>query len=72
MQSHWAMQWYHNAMILLHRPLISRFRAGHPFVSNPHHRKATEHANRLVDLMAQFAAGLNIETVSTFTISLCM
>ncbi|KAL5528387.1 hypothetical protein ACEPAF_7523 [Sanghuangporus sanghuang] len=53
--------WYHVAMILLHRPLINRPRPGHTFVSNTHHRKATEHANRLVDLFVLFAAGQEID-----------
>lgn len=50
-------------MILLHRPLIPRPRMGHTYVGNNHHKKATEHANLLVDLLAQFEAGEKIDTV---------
>lgn len=57
------IQWYHVAVILLHRPLIPRFRAGQVFISNAHHKKATDHANQLVDLLAQFAAGQEIDKV---------
>ncbi|KAH8119301.1 fungal-specific transcription factor domain-containing protein [Phellopilus nigrolimitatus] len=53
--------WYHVAIILLHRPLIHRPRVGQNFVSNVHHKKATDHANQLVDLLAQFAVGQEIE-----------
>lgn len=62
-------QWYHTSIITLHRPLISRPRIGQPFVSNVHHKKATEHANRLVDLLTQYAAGQEIDKVSTMFIS---
>ncbi|EJD03028.1 uncharacterized protein FOMMEDRAFT_168112 [Fomitiporia mediterranea MF3/22] len=53
--------WYHTAIILVHRPLIPRPRVGQTFASNYHHKKATEHANRLVDLLALFAAGQEID-----------
>jgi len=53
--------WYHVAMILLHRPLMPRARQGHTFVTNAHHKCATEHANQLVDLLAQFAVGQEID-----------
>ena len=51
-------------MILLHRPFIPRHRDGQVFVSNVHHKRATEHANQLVDLLARFAAGAYIDKVS--------
>ena len=56
-------QWYHIAIILVHRPLIPRIRAGQTFESNIHHKKVTEAADRLVDLLAQFAAGQEIDKV---------
>ena len=65
-----SLKWYHVAMILLHRPLIPRPRVGHSFVSNAHHKKATEHANRLVDLLGQFAAGQEIDKVADILIAL--
>ena len=56
-------------MILLHRPLIPRPRVGHTFASNAHHKKATEHANRLVDLLTRFAAGQEIDKVTDVLIN---
>lgn len=58
------LQWYLVAIILLHRPLIPRFRPGHAFTANVHHTKATNAANSLVDLLAQYAAGQDIDKVS--------
>jgi hypothetical protein len=48
---------------LVHRPLIPRIRVGQAFESNVHHKKVTEAADRLVDLLAQFAAGQEIDKV---------
>lgn len=57
------LQWYHVAIILLHRPLIPRLRSGPGFLGNVHHTKATDAANQLVDLLAQYAAGQEIDKV---------
>jgi len=48
------------AIILLHRPLIPRLRPG-PYHTNAHHKRATDAANQLVDLLAQYATGQEIE-----------